>query len=302
MPRLILAHNLHGIDIDLRACQIAALALWLRCQRDYQDMGLKKDRPKITRSNLVCAERMPGEEHMLKEFVGQIQPKVLGQLVEVVFDKMKLAGEAGSLLKIEEEIRDAVAEARKQWLSGPVSFQRSLFDNDKPILKQQRFDFSGITDAQFFEQAEAKVVDALRAYAEKAQNGHRLQRRLFSDDAVRGFAFVDLCHKRFDAVLMNPPFGDGSKQAKALIEKQYPRTKNDLYAAFVEQGINRLSLNGKLGAITSRTGFFLSSFQKWREEIILKDAMPTVFADLGYGVLDTAMVETAAYCLVRCSE
>src|SRR6266704_6425264 len=28
------------------------------------------------------------------------------------------------------------------------------------------------------------------------------------DDAVRGFAFVDLCHKVFDVALMNPPFGD----------------------------------------------------------------------------------------------
>src|SRR5437899_2952123 len=116
VPSLILAHNLHGIDIDLRATQIAALALWLRAQRAYQVMGLKKDRPKITRSNFVCAEPMPGEEQILKEFVGQLEPKLLGQVVEVVFDKMKLAGEAGSLLKIEEEIRDAVAGAKKQWL------------------------------------------------------------------------------------------------------------------------------------------------------------------------------------------
>lgn len=76
----------------------------------------KKDRPKITRSTFVCAEPMPGEDYMLKEFVGQLEPKLLGQLVEVVFDKMKLAGEAGSLLKIEEEIRDALAEAKKQWV------------------------------------------------------------------------------------------------------------------------------------------------------------------------------------------
>jgi hypothetical protein len=55
-----------------------------------------------------------------------------------------------------------------------------------------------------------------------------------------------------------------------------------------------------LGAITSRTGFFLTSFKKWREEILLQEATPTVFADLGYGVLDSAMVETAAYCLVKC--
>src|SRR5213078_1496530 len=32
-PALILEHNLHGVDIDPRAAQIAALALWLRAQR-----------------------------------------------------------------------------------------------------------------------------------------------------------------------------------------------------------------------------------------------------------------------------
>src|SRR5204863_9474534 len=32
-PGLILRHNLHGIDIDPRASQIAGLALWLRAQR-----------------------------------------------------------------------------------------------------------------------------------------------------------------------------------------------------------------------------------------------------------------------------
>ena len=54
---------------------------------------------------------------------------------------------------------------------------------------------------------------------------------------------------------------------------------------------------GMLGAITSRAGSFLSSFQRWREEILLGEAPPVVFADLGYGVLDGAMVEVAAYCL-----
>ena len=54
-----------------------------------------------------------------------------------------------------------------------------------------------------------------------------------------------------------------------------------------------------LGAITSRTGFFLSSFRKWREEVLLRDARPALLADLGMGVLDGAMVETAAYTLER---
>jgi type I restriction-modification system DNA methylase subunit len=143
------------------------------------------------------------------------------------------------------------------------------------------------------------VVDALRDYARQAANGKGLMRQLFAEDTVRGFAFVDICRKHFDVVLMNPPFGETSKPSKAYIEKSYPRTKNDVYAAFVERGLQLLKPHGMLGAITSRTGFFLSSFQKWREEILLQEARPTVFADLGYGVLDTAMVETAAYCLAK---
>ena len=89
------------------------------------------------------------------------------------------------------------------------------------------------------------------------------------------------------------------RAAKKEFEKSYPRTKNDLYAAFVERASSSSQPWGLLGAITSRTGFFLSSFQKWREEILLKEAPPVVFADLGYGVLDGAMVEVAAYCLER---
>jgi hypothetical protein len=98
---------------------------------------------------------------------------------------------------------------------------------------------------------------------------------------------------------MNPPFGAGSLKAKQIFDSSYPRTKNDVYAAFVERGVQLLIPNGMLGAITSRTGFFLSSFQRWREEVILGEAPPLVFADLGQGVLDGAMVEVAAYVLSR---
>lgn len=301
VPGLILSQNLHGIDIDLRATQIAALTLWLRSQRAYQEMGLKKDRPKITRSNIVCAEPMPGEVELLEEFATGLQPKVLGQLVRGIFQRMSLAGEAGSLLRIQEEIADAVAEAKRQWQARPKAEQLALWPEEKRRKAEQMglFDLSGITDEEFWHQAEARVLDALHAYARHAANGQGFQRQLFAEDAEQGFAFVDLCQKRFEVVLMNPPFGEASRPSKAHLEAAYPRTKNDVYAAFVERGLQLLDRGGMLGAITSRTGFFLSSFQKWREEILLQGARPTVFADLGYGVLDTAMVETAAYCLAK---
>lgn len=137
----------------------------------------------------------------------------------------------------------------------------------------------------------------LRSTPSSSRKGPVLRPRLFAEDAARGFAFIDLCRKRYDVVLMNPPFGEPSKPSKPYIVRAFPRTKNDLYAVSVERGLGMLKARGMLGAITSRTGFFLSSFTKWREEILLKEAKPTVFVDLGYGIMDAAMVEAAAYCL-----
>ena len=152
VPELIVRHNLHGIDIDLRACQIAALALWLRAQRTYQREHLRpEDRPAITRSNIVCAEPMPGERALLEQFVADLQPKVLGQLVQVVFEKMRLAGEAGTLLKIEGEISAAVAAAKRLWLAGPKPEQSRLFNDDiRPQQVPLDLDLSGITDEKFW--------------------------------------------------------------------------------------------------------------------------------------------------------
>jgi hypothetical protein len=40
VPRLIIEHNIHGIDIDPRCAQIAGLSLWLRAQRTWQRQRL----------------------------------------------------------------------------------------------------------------------------------------------------------------------------------------------------------------------------------------------------------------------
>jgi hypothetical protein len=165
--------------------------------------------------------------------------------------------------------------------------------------KQGELDLSGIDDDVFFAEAEQRLIDALALYASEGAGAESARRRLFAGDAGQGVALLELLRERFDVVLMNPPFGSGSLKAKTVFDATYPRTKNDLYAAFVERGLQLLVPHGMLGAITSRTGFFLSSFQKWREEIILGEAPPLVFADLGAGVLDGAMVEVAAYALER---
>ena len=44
VPGLVLAHNLHGVDIDPRCAQIAQLALWMRAQKAYRDFGIGRAR------------------------------------------------------------------------------------------------------------------------------------------------------------------------------------------------------------------------------------------------------------------
>ena len=288
IPALILEHNLHGIDIDLRAVQIASLALYLRAHSERSRPAKRDTRHAIRRANLVCAEPMPGDRAVLDEFLAALPPtkglatEQIGELVRAVFDQMQLADEAGSLLKIDADLDAAIMRERGRAIPRGQAGQISLFAEEERL----------------WDTAEPTVLQALADYASHAATGD-YRRQLFTDDAEQGFAFINLCRKRYDVVLMNPPFGAPSRDSVKYITARYERTKNDLYAAFVERGLALLRPTGILGAITSRTGFFLVMFQKWREEILLKEGRLTVVADLGMGVLDTAMVETAAYCVER---
>ena len=302
VPRLIIAHNIHGIDIDPRCAQIAGLSLWLRAQRTWQQQRLQlTDRPRIRRSNIVCAEPMPGEESFLNEFIeaqlsSSPEKHLLGQLVRRVFNAMKLAGEAGSLLKIEKGIAGAVAEAKQKWLASPKLQQGRLFADDivPSGQKELGLDVTGITDDTFWEKAEERIYAALQAYAEQADHGGGYQRRLFADDAACGFAFIDLCRKRYDVVLMNPPFGLPLDGQMEWLKLQYNNAYVDLYAAMVTRGLE-LCPQGRLGCITSRSFMVAKTLTDWRQTTFLPRVL--VLADLGSPVMDAAVVESCAYVL-----
>ena len=163
-----------------------------------------QDRPQVTRSNVVCAEPMPGDPQQLEAFCKELHPAI-AQMVTAIFEEMRLAGEAGSLLKIEQAIKTLVAAARQQFIDNPpdnIKTQMQLFDSAEVVKEQQReFDLSGITDQQFFEQAEETIYEALRRYASETSEGG-FRRKLFAGDAEKGFAFVELCRNRFEVVLM----------------------------------------------------------------------------------------------------
>jgi hypothetical protein len=298
VPRLIIERNIHGIDIDSRAVQIAGLSLWMRAQKAWHEFGIKPiARPQITRSNVACAEPMPGESDLLEQFISDhlsqtSEQQTIASIVRQVFIAMKLAGEAGSLLKIEEEIADTIAEAKRKWVEGPKDFQLPLFEIDakqkdsgaRPLL------VAGIDDASFWDEIEERIYDALEAYGR--QTGGGWQKRLFANDAARGFAFIEVCRTRYDILLMNPPFGQPAMSTKNLVSNSYVDMWNDMYSMFFVRGGTLLNKGGLLGAITSGTFFNLEKFESLRLYFTSKVSVRFLI-ELGTGVMDDAAVTAA---------
>ena len=274
VPRLIIEHNIYGVDIDPRAAQIATLALWLRAQRAWHEAGSKaQDRPAIARGHVLAAVAPPAEQDLRERFAAQLDT-LDAELFTQTLQLLKGIPEQGVLLQVEQELPRLV---------------RQVFGEHGGLFKE--------VDEQTWQKAEERLRAALTEFAEAGQ-GH-FQNRLYAQDALQGLRVIDLCREVFDVVVMNPPFGALAANTKKELSKAYPNSKNDLLAIMVERGLELLRTGGFIGAISSRTCFFLSSFQKWRELVLLGTARPDVMADLGYGVMDDAMVEAAAYVLQK---
>jgi hypothetical protein len=270
VPRLIIEHNIYGVDIDPRAAQIASLALWLRAQRAWHDAGVKgKDRPLIGRGHVVAAVAPPAERELRQLFAANLDKRD-AELFEKTLELLKGLPELGVLLQVERELPNLI----RQVYGGKGT---GLFAEE---------------EQENWQQAEARLCEALTEFAHATNSTY--QGRLFAQDALDGLRLIDLCREKFDVVVMNPPFGDSSRGAKKYIDENYPLSKGNLLANFIERASGLLSKNGKLGAIVSRTCFFLKSFADFRVGILQDDLQVQTFADLGHGVLD-AMVETAAF-------
>jgi hypothetical protein len=204
-PQLIVEHSLHGIDIDKRATQLAALTLFLKAKSRNKEM-------RIERSNIVCAEAMPGDRRLFDDFkarkVGS-PTGVLSRILDGVWEHLLLAGEAGSLLKAEEEISRLVAAEHAHWreIRRKGGEQQALFPGMQKT-KQEWLDFSDVSDTAFWREVEGRIEHLLREYAEEASGAEGARRRMFARDSVEGLHFVEALRRHYDVALMNPPFGE----------------------------------------------------------------------------------------------
>ncbi len=233
-----------------------------------------QDRALIGRGNVIAAISPPAEAELRLQFASGLD-KLDAELFEKTLQLLKGLPEMGVLLQVEQELPRLV----RQVVGGKGTGLFAAQESERWKLTQQR------------------LRVALFDFAHASNSTYR--GRLFALDALQGLRIIDLCREVFDVVVMNPPFGALALDTKAELTKSYPRSRNDLLGIFVERGLELLRVGGRIGAITARGCFFLSSFRRWREEVVLRIARPEAMADLGIGVMDDAMVEAAAYVLEK---
>ncbi|HEY8531533.1 MAG TPA: hypothetical protein VIL08_04720, partial [Limnochorda sp.] len=259
---------LWGIDIDPRCAQVAAAALVLRARRHCRDRALP-------RPNVFTARPLPEDDRLWERVLKRIDGG-LGPVTAELRLALRKAPLLGPLLKAEETLRGAVERAGGLATGG-------LFSEE--YLRKRYGEL---------EQSALAVLEevAREASATPAE-------RLFAAEAADALRFVEAVRQRYDVVLMNPPFGEPVPDTKEYLRAAYPWMPwkdHNLLAVFVGRGLELLREGGYLGAITSRAGLFLTTFEAWRKEVLLRHRL-VALADLGYGVMEGAMVEAAAYVL-----
>ncbi|ETR74237.1 MAG: hypothetical protein OMM_00347 [Candidatus Magnetoglobus multicellularis str. Araruama] len=109
---IILSKNLHGIDIDSRAIQISAAALYIKA---------KEKSPNITLSNLQIVATDLGLEHLTTEdkAIKELRSRLSDEIginesfIDTLIDNLKYASSLGSLIHLTQDIKDAL-DNRKQ--------------------------------------------------------------------------------------------------------------------------------------------------------------------------------------------
>jgi hypothetical protein len=279
----IVTNNLHGIDIDARAIQIAAAGLWLKAR-------LFAPNARLTQLNLVAPKldlgNLPADDPALVQLRQDLKREI--NLPEELSQKLvsALGGVSylGSLLKVDAAIEAALLEtdaAIEQGLPGQGDLWRGY--PKQPLSLPA---------------AKATVLDQLERFLSRHSSSEDLGLRLDGEQLAAGVRFVRLAKEgSYDIVVGNPPYQGLSKTAQfEYVTKNYPRGKADLYAAFLERGLELVREGGLSALLTMRGWMFLGQFAELRKHVLhgadlrlIGDVDRGAFEDVPDEVLATVM-------------
>ena len=123
-------------------------------------------------------------------------------------------------------------------------------------------------------------------------------------DKLNTWNFRSLLARQYDVVVTNPPYmavSNGDAALNKYIKDNYPDSKGDLFAAFIERCGRFVRQSGYQAMITQHSWMFLSSFEKLRTKL-LQSADIVNMAHLGaraFEEIGGEVVQTTSFVLRR---
>jgi hypothetical protein len=124
------------------------------------------------------------------------------------------------------------------------------------------------------------------------------------EKVLRVLRQADFLSSKYHVVIANPPYMGGkgmNNRMSAWVKDNYPDSKSDLFAMFMERNLELAVKNGLVAMVTMQSWMFLSSFEKLREKLIAKQDIATLI-QIGYNSfpdLNSKVVQACAFVLVN---
>ena len=288
IPNAIIAHNLHGMDIDPRAVQLSALTLYLKAKT-------LNPKARLSQSRLACANIHMLDGDHLREFAEQMKlGPIYRRILTALQARLKDSEQLGSLLRLENEIRELVAEERKHYeREGKAP---DLFGWHKEIFETEA------GQREFWEIIEIQISQALDAFAR--EHGGAAGQTFFAGETAKGLRLLELMAQRYDVVVTNPPFLDSrdmNDELRKIINSTYAPAKRNLFAPFVMRCHELCKPAGYFALITGQTFMFIKTFEEFRKWITSRANIESLL-QFDYGLFHGIRVDTAAFVLRRESD
>ncbi len=121
-------------------------------------------------------------------------------------------------------------------------------------------------------------------------------------NVLKALKQADYLSPKYHVVIANPPYMGGkgmNNELKAFAQENYPDSKSDFFAMFIERNRDLALQKGMVSMITMQSWMFLSSYENLRESILNNDTILTM-AHLGARAFDSIggeVVSTTAFVL-----
>ena len=274
IPRLILEKNLFGLEIDDRAAQLAAFALLMKARADDRRIFADHVQP-----NVLAIQESKGLESLLTP--GPAAAAVAGDLP---FTDSDMFPDMQKQLTLSRPAKGSPLAAVEPCLRGLIK----LFEHGKTFGSLIRIAPSIAAQLP----AARQSVEVMIAKGQLWE--HRVGTLLLP--LVRQ---ADLLARTYDSVVANPPYMTSDYmpgELKAFIQRTHHVKRTDLYALFLERGLELLGQSGFLGMITRDSWMFLPTYEQLRIRLLasfdlvcLAHLGPQAFDTIGGHVVQTTM-------------